>query len=86
MTRFKLPEIYEKFSSEISIADFIVIAAEAMMGRTATSYRPEPNYFDEGTLARTFLDGFKFGRKTSLTCKWSFGRMPSPENGCYGYE
>jgi hypothetical protein len=51
---------YDKYCGVVSLADFIVIAAEATMARTSNSY--EKNYplnpYSEGTLARTFRDQF----------------------------
>lgn len=67
----------------VSLADFIVIAAEAVMGRTATKYN-ETDYYAEGTLASTFKKNFRAGRKTVETCKWNKGLMPDPEDGCDG--
>ena len=66
----------------MSLADFLVIAAEAMMGRTATSYSSN-NYFGSGTLAYAFKENFKYGRVTATTCDWNIGFMPDAETGCY---
>jgi hypothetical protein len=65
----------------VSLADFIVIAAEAVMGRTAKSYKEEDEYAP-GTLARVFRDQFRAGRTTEESCSWNTGLMPDPEEGC----
>jgi len=43
--------VYEENCDEVSLADFIVIAAEAVMGRTATSFNGK-DYYADGTLAK----------------------------------
>jgi hypothetical protein len=45
-----MPTIYKKFCKTVSLADFLVVAAEAVMGRTATNYSPKDRY-GEGTFA-----------------------------------
>lgn len=50
LTESALPGVYEQFCDEVSLADFLVIAAEAVMGRTATSHR-NFNYYARDTLA-----------------------------------
>jgi len=67
MAKFKLRKAYAKFCDKVSMADFLVIAAEAVMGRTATDY-DAANPYKEGTMARKFRDGFKFGRETNEHC------------------
>lgn len=49
IAEFQLVDAYEPRCDEVSLADFIVIAAEAAMGRTATSYNPYDEY-SNGTL------------------------------------
>lgn len=80
MRNGKIPEAYEKHCGYISLADFTVIAAEAVMGRTSPTYNKE-NPFAEGTLLNTFRENFLAGRETTLECPWSVDRMPNPENG-----
>lgn len=77
----KIEEVYQKYCELVSLADFIVIAAEAVMGRTATVYDAN-NYFKEGTLARSFRDRFAAGRTTLETCPDNLGFMPDAELGC----
>lgn len=67
----------------MSLADFLVIAAEAVMGRTATLYN-QGSYYAEGTFAKALRDNFKFGRTTSATCSWNIGLMPNPTDSCDG--
>lgn len=56
-------DIYETVCEEVSLADFIVISAEAMMYRTSTTY-DSTRLFYFGQLGRTFRDNFKAGRRT----------------------
>lgn len=72
--------IYEKTCEKVSLADFIVISAEAVTARTATNY-DESKEFQNGTLEASFRDNFRAGRQTSETCDFT-GRMPNAENGC----
>lgn len=55
-----LLQAYDEHCGVVSLADFIVIAAEATMARTSNSHKK--NYpldpYNEGTLARTFRDQF----------------------------
>jgi hypothetical protein len=81
-----LVQIYnEGFCSHISLADFVVIAAEAVINitrRTAwiesvldAEARPVSKPID-------FRSQFKFGRTTATSCDDAFGLMPNPQNGC----
>jgi hypothetical protein len=56
---------------KVSLADFLVVAAEAIMEITRATTAPIG-----------FKDNFRFGRTTSQTCSWAHGRLPNPENGC----
>ena len=51
ITQFGLVSAYQQSCTKASLADFIVIAGEAVMGRTATSYDAEDYYADD-TLAK----------------------------------
>lgn len=55
-----ITQAYDEHCGVVSLADFIVIAAEATMARTSNSH--EINYpldpYTEGTLARSFRDHF----------------------------
>ena len=83
MTRFGIPEMYGKHKDTVSMADFFVIIAEGITGRTATDFTAN-DYYKEGTMARRFLDTFKSGRTTVDTCKEVDKRLPNPEHGCTG--
>mmetsp|Transcript_16801 Transcript_16801/g.29496 ORF Transcript_16801/g.29496 Transcript_16801/m.29496 type:complete len:948 (-) Transcript_16801:335-3178(-) len=63
-------DIYQGFCSRVSLADFFVLAAEAVMAET----RP-------GASSR-LKASFRYGRTTSLTCEHAQGRLPDPELGC----
>jgi len=62
LTKIGLPDVYRKWSDKVSLADFIVISAEAAIGRVATdnfdyAYAQEDgtqdkNYFRQGTFAQ----------------------------------
>lgn len=65
----QLQPAYELACGHTSLADFLVIAGEAVMEATAVS----PIGFETD---------FRFGRTTSLGCSWAIGRLPNPENGC----
>jgi hypothetical protein len=60
-----------------------VIAAEAVMGRTAELYDAS-DYYKVGTPAEAFLENFKSGRTAVNTCPDNSGLMPNPEDGCDG--
>ena len=83
---FNLASAYQPVCGRVSLADFLVIAGEAVMGRTATPpvLYNEDDYYAEGTLAKSFRDGFKFGRITNQECDEPKGLMPNPEDGCKG--
>jgi len=78
----KIPEAYVKHCEYVSLADFTVIAAEAVMGRTSPTYDPT-NSFNEKSLLYTFREHFLAGRETALTCPWSVDRMPDAEKGVH---
>lgn len=73
--------IYGQWCSKISLADFMVVAGEAMAGSLAVDYNKE-DPFKDGTLLSKFRDQFGFGRVTKETCPDNEGRMPNPEKGC----
>ena len=83
MKRFGLPDIYKNHCDKVSLADFIVIAGEALMGRTAPDYNQD-HPFADGSTAGRFIKSFRFGRKTEETCPEAVGLMPNPEDGCPG--
>lgn len=71
-----LHTVYDDFCDRVSLADYVVIAAEAVMALTRGS--PE-NIRDANA---KFRRSFQFGRITADTCEWSHGRLPNPEHGC----
>jgi len=58
---------YGETCDRVSLADFVVIAAEAVTARASTNYNPN-DYFADGTLAARYRAGFKSGRKTETDC------------------
>lgn len=63
------------------MADFMVIAAEAVVTRMATGYDPA-DPFKAGTMGQKFRDQLKVGRATVKECPDNSGLMPNPEKGC----
>lgn len=59
-----LQTVYDKTCDKVSLADFIVIAAEAVTARTATDYNSSAE-FNNGTLEASFRDHFQAGRATN---------------------
>lgn len=88
VTKFGIPKLYENWNTRVSIADFLVIIGEAVMGRVATDNHAvaydKDNFFRDGTYAKQLRDSFKYGRKTINICEWNVGRMPNPEHACEG--
>ena len=58
-----IESIYSEWCDKISLADFMVLAAEAVVGSIAVDYE-EQDPFEEGTLLGNFKSQFQFGRKT----------------------
>lgn len=79
----KLPDYYQNVCNYVSLADYLVIAAEAVMGRTSTTYQ-QSDYWAAGTYANHLKSNFKYGRTTASTCSWNVGLMPNPEDSCKG--
>ena len=75
-----IPRIYQEVCDKISLADFLVIAAEAMMARAGKTYNAA-SPFAEGSLEAGFMKKFYYGRKTNVECE-EVGLMPNPEKGC----
>ena len=76
-------EIYENWCHKVSLADFIVIIAEAAIGKSATD-ADEIEPFTSGTFQAKLRNKFAYGRATVEECSWNEGLMPNPENGCPG--
>jgi len=83
LKKFGVADIMKTYENDVSLADFVVIAAESLMCRSSTNYNSEDPY-EQGSFCRSLLDGFRYGRKTVDTCDWNVGRMPNPEHGCHG--
>lgn len=73
-----LADAYEDYCTTISLADFFVIAAEAIMNVS------RQHVLDDDTTrsAIDFRSNFKWGRTTALSCAFAEGRLPNPENSC----
>jgi len=74
--KVSLNDAYELFCDQISLADFIVIAAEAVMGHMADGAAKE--------LLKEGLKGsFRFGRTTAFEgCEFAVGALPNPAHSC----
>merc|ERR1719223_1135296 len=87
---FSLKDIYLKFCGQISLADFVVIAGEAVMTFTrkaAVTHALEQDQMDpsSSTANLNFSKHFRWGRTTlaDAVCKQSFEMiLPNPEKGC----
>jgi len=73
-----LADSYKDFCTEISLADFFVISAEAVMNisrKHTLDEFPSRSPVD-------FRSKFQYGRTTAVTCAFAEGRLPNPENSC----
>mmetsp|Transcript_133138 Transcript_133138/g.235627 ORF Transcript_133138/g.235627 Transcript_133138/m.235627 type:complete len:504 (+) Transcript_133138:59-1570(+) len=73
-----LLDAYEDFCTRISLADFLVIGAEAVMNITRQNVlddKPSHKGLD-------FRARFKYGRVTNPQCNSAIGVMPDAERGC----
>ena len=84
-TKFGLPALYATHCDLVSLADFLVIASEALMARSHESYDAS-NVFASGTVARTFRSKFRWGRETVDTCPDNVDLVPKVEDGCAGIQ
>jgi len=66
-------QAYADHCTKISLADFLIIAAETVMSLTATS-------------SIDFKSNFRYGRTTALSCSWARGRLPDAEDSCDAVE
>lgn len=76
----QLSSVYQNHCGQVSLADFLVLAGEATMIRTATDYDTE-DPFKKDTLGQVFRDRFRYGRTTAEECTGT-KLMPDPEEGC----
>lgn len=79
---FSLDDAYTEFCYTISLADFFVIAAEAVMDISRKHVTDE----DSNRSAMDFRSAFRFGRTTAKSCEFAEGRLPNPENSCTDVE
>jgi len=70
-----LNQAYKNFCSEVSYADFLVIAAEAVMIRTRL------DYVSKTRTSPSLSFDFKFGRTTAASCT-DAAALPNPVDGC----
>ncbi|CAJ1335279.1 unnamed protein product [Effrenium voratum] len=73
-----IADAYEHFCESVSLADFVVIAAEAVMAASREHVTAE----DSSRSTIDFKSQFKFGRTTATTCEFAHGRLPNPERSC----
>ena len=80
-----LPDICSSWCDRVSLADFLVLTAEAVTGSIAVDV-DSADYFKSGTLLARYADQFRYGRKTLAECPEPTGAadklMPNPELGC----
>lgn len=83
MQTFSLNAIYANHCTSVSIADFMVIVAEGVMGRAAEDFTSSDPY-NAGTTLGKFMHSFKYGRETATQCSWATNLMPVATDGCGG--
>lgn len=81
LTESRIAEDYAKTCGYVSLPDFLIIAAEAVMTRTAAKYDAADKW-KSGSLGERFKVNFRFGRKTVNECPENIGLMPDAEQGC----
>ena len=74
---FKFTDVYEEFCTMISLADYLVVAANALIGHIS-------NQHDGFDMAAELKAAFRFGRTTTETCTWNVDQMPVVTDGCNG--
>ena len=73
-----LATAFAQFCDRVSLADFGVLASEALMAAVAT---------DPTATAAAFKRNFMWGRTTATSCAHALaGLMPDPEHGCTGLD
>jgi hypothetical protein len=75
-----IKDVYQHFCTRISLADFIVVAAEAVM----TVLRDRVRIKKPNADLLQFKEQFLFGRTTATgdTCHFTVAQLPNPETGC----
>jgi len=76
---FSIYDAYKTHCSEISLADFIVLAAEAVIAFSR-------EYATGGNSDIDLRSNFRYGRTTAATCEFAEGRLPNPEESCGAVE
>jgi len=76
-SNISLELMWQDFCTQVSIADFFVIAAEALMEVTAPQQ-------DQQMWGQSFANNFRFGRQTALECHPE--ELPNPANSCDAVE
>ena len=77
-----LLDIYQQFCTDVSLADFLVISAEAVIMSTRARHIAS----NPGAVPLDFRSRFRFGRVTATSCPFAVGRLPDPERGCAAVE
>jgi len=70
-----LAPAYHQHCSDVSLADFLVIAGEAVMTLTRASVLED----NRAAAPLDFRSRFRYGRTTATTCDFARGRLPDPE-------
>lgn len=73
-----IADAYVDFCEKVSLADFVVMAANAVIKSTREEVLkkyPTRKPFDLKSV-------FRYGRTTLKRCSWAVGRLPNPENSC----
>jgi len=73
-----IADAYASYCTTVSLADFLVISAEAVIGVT----RQNVLATDSTRSALDLRSQFKYGRTTSTSCSSSNGVLPNPEKSC----
>lgn len=77
-----LLDIYQQFCVDVSLADFLVIAAEAVILSTRARHIAS----NPTAPPLNLRSSFRFGRVTATSCDFAAGRLPNPERGCQAVE
>merc|ERR1719277_1813915 len=77
-----LNDVYGKHCTSVSLADFLVIAAEAVMNIT----RQNAIHSSSAAPVIDFQAQFHYGRKTGTSCKDTPPSLPNAEEGCAATE
>jgi len=72
---FSLNSVYQQWCGTVSLADFLVIGAEAVMDYTRAVVRNEV----PGSARMNFRGRFRYGRRTATSCEGSGDILPNPE-------